>query len=678
MKKEKSTKPGYGKILDAWVPPENAGEPVGCVATSFTFSPAMFEEECLGRFLALETNAAEDGPAYLVEREEKLSQLSCAAALVDQNYARGMRSLRWDFLPARPPHGILHAKVSLLLWSSHARLIIASANLTDDGYRRNQEVFGVLDYYAGSDSPLPLFDEIADFLRGAVDYARPATGVNSPAVTRWLNFIERAYGATRTWGATEPPRSLSKPRVVAVCTGPGRPSIFNAIRKLWPDNSPPDRAFVISPFFDPPDAPNEPARQIWNLLKQRGSASVEYNVTAEEVPGENAMLVHAPESLIAAQPANRSQLETTVQRLRLEESRPLHAKCLWLESDRLILSVIGSSNFTSAGLGLGTVQNLEANLGFIVGQQTSDAKKAILNAWLPIEEIPDGIEIRWQARDDDGEDSAPADLLVLPTAFADATFGGAIAHESHITFTFAGHSPVGWALFAEEDDKPFLTDADWQERDCPATLQLAWPGIRPPSGGFAWWPVNARDSTSLPPPDELKNIPLEVLIDILTSAKPLHIALALWLKQTRDDTHPAADIQLDPHKRVDTSAFLLQRTRRVSWALTALRHRLEKPLFSDQSLAWRLRGPVGVLALAQAVSKEAHSEPERCFLLTELCLDLARVRPQVAPGSLSKSRVTKALQELIREIRTEISPEALAAEPAMAAYTKSAFEEVVG
>ena len=61
MTKRKDQTPGYGKILDAWIPPDDAGEPVGCLATSFTFSPVFFEEECLGRFLQLGTNATEDG-----------------------------------------------------------------------------------------------------------------------------------------------------------------------------------------------------------------------------------------------------------------------------------------------------------------------------------------------------------------------------------------------------------------------------------------------------------------------------------------------------------------------------------------------------------------------------------------------------------------------------------------
>jgi len=687
MKKERASKPGYGRIFDAWVPPVDAGDPVGCVATSFTFAPAMFEEECLGRFLALETNAVEDGPAYIVEREEKLSQLSCAAALVDQHHARGSRSLRWDLLAARVPRGILHSKVCLLLWNRHARLIVSSANLTEDGYRRNQEVFGVLDYFQGSESPISTLDELITFLQEAAGFAESAGAERSAAVGRWIEFLQQVTAATRSWGATESPRGFAKPRIAAVLSGPNRPSGFETLSEVWPDNSPPDRAFIVSPFFDPPDSTNEPANGIWRVLKQRGEASVEYNVTAEDVPGENALLLHAPESVMKAQPTNRNQIETNVQVLKLEENRPLHAKCIWLESERLVLHLVGSSNFTSAGLGLGTVKNIEANLAFIVGQQASGAKKTMLNAWPPIEAVPDNVEIRWRPREDDEEDSATGDLVLLPKAFADITFGGTGSAGSFITVTLVGKPPAGWALYPEEDDKPFATEADWQQVGSPKEWRLDWTGMRPPSGfrvnwadsgGFAWWPVNVLDSEALPAPEELKNLPLDVLIEILTSAKPLHLSLARWLKRSRNTNQQTDGVVLDPHKRVDTSAFLLQRTRRVSWALAALRQRLERPVVSEQSLAWRLRGPVGVLSFAEAIGREAHSDSEKCFLLTELCLELSRVRPQVLTGCLSKQRVGKALKELIRDVRKLMPDDAVVAEPGMAAYAKMAFEEVIG
>jgi hypothetical protein len=107
----------------------------------------------------------------------------------------------------------------------------------------------------------------------------------------------------------------------------------------------------------------------------------------------------------------------------------------------------------------------------------------------------------------------------------------------------------------------------------------------------------------------------EVLIEILTSARPLHQALQRRLQRKQDRQQHEEVPALDPHKRVDTSGFLLQRTRRVSDALRALRQRLERPVVSEQALAWRLRGPVGVLALAQAIGNEAHTDEERCYLL---------------------------------------------------------------
>ena len=172
MKKDTddSLRSGYGKILEAWERPVNAGDPVGCLATSFTFSPDFFETECLGRFLGLES-VPEDGAAYFVEREEKLAQLACAAALVDQHHVQGSRNLRWDLLPARISPGILHAKISLLLWSHHVRLVVASANLTTDGYRHNHEVFGVLDYYPDGEAPLAVLWEFLEYPKTLVSHA---------------------------------------------------------------------------------------------------------------------------------------------------------------------------------------------------------------------------------------------------------------------------------------------------------------------------------------------------------------------------------------------------------------------------------------------------------------------------------------------------------------------------
>jgi hypothetical protein len=62
------------RLLDLWRGEEEFGRPFGCVTTSFTFDAALFEEQCLARFLTIQSNPNETAKAYIVEREEKLSQ----------------------------------------------------------------------------------------------------------------------------------------------------------------------------------------------------------------------------------------------------------------------------------------------------------------------------------------------------------------------------------------------------------------------------------------------------------------------------------------------------------------------------------------------------------------------------------------------------------------------------
>lgn len=678
MKRRKDEKPGYARLLDAWTPPPDAGESLGCVATSFTFSSVFFEEECLGRFVRLETNAAEDGAAFLVEREEKFSQLICAAALVDQRHARGLRSLRWDLLAARLPAGILHAKISLLLWTNTARLIVASANLSEDGYRRNHEVFGVLDYSPGSSAPLDVLRDVIAFLENAAGYVDPNAAAPDAAIARWQVFLSRVRATTREWGASESPRG-SSPRIHAILTGPDRGSVFDGVKAAWRESAPPEKVWVVSPFFDPPEAPNNtPAQEIWKHLRQRGDASVCYVVPGEEIEGTDKVRLLAPETL-RWKPSNRP-VTVGFEQLEIEPTRPLHAKCLWFEGAEWILYVCGSSNFTSAGLGIGATRNLEANLAYAVNvARDKEATRACNEAWLK-HEPPLG-EFMLIPAPDNGEDSATTGEPLLPVAFGSATFAREQNGEAWIDFTFHGTPPTGWQALPEDDATVFLDETIWDGRGRPTTLRMPWASNRPPAGfriirpgveGAAWWSVNVRDGAALPPPAELSDLPLDVLIEILTSAKPLHLTIQRWLARQKGHGEDGSEVLLDPHERVDTSTFLLQRTRRVSWALDALRTRLERPAASREALDWRLRGPVGVQAISRAIVKEAHSGEERAFLLAELMLELARVRPSEIPGGLRSPDIRAGLHEMIAELRALLAVEPLPNDPAFRAYLEAA------
>ena len=687
MARRKEGKPGYGKLLDAWTPPEHAGQPVGCIATSFTFSPVFLEEECLGRFLRLETDAAEDGAAYLIEREEKLSQVSCAAALVDQHHCRGTRSLRWDLVPVRLSGSILHAKVSLLRWSRLVRVVVASANVTEDGYRRNQEVFGVLDYEQDGRAPLGVLRDVLGFLRDVLDHARTGAEGDGPTLRRCNGLLADVAAVAADWGNEETGRSRNGVRVQAVLSGPERPSVLEAVAAAWPGGPPPDRADVVSPFFDPPDAPNRPARALWKMLKQRGEAHVCYHVTAEDVPGEEAILLHAPASLAEAEPAGRSRVSTIFRRVLTEAHRPLHAKGVWIESNAWACYLIGSSNFTTPGLGLTPKANLEANLAYWV-RVDRDPKtyRALEASFVPSAEIERGLEVRWQPRADTGDDEAAPDCVLLPAAFGDAIFDVGGDGKPFVVLVFTERPPAGWALRADDGESVFYGEAAWLAAGAPLTARVPWPADRPPSGfavrwrdsgGAAWWPVNVARAAALPPPAELRDLPLDVLIDVLTSARPLHQAMRAWMKRRKGGTDGGSKPELDPHRRVDTSAFLLQRTRRVSWALRGLRERLSRPVPTPECLQWRLRGPVGARALATALLREKRSDQEKAFLLAELALELSRVHPQAALGCLAPETVEAGIRGMIQELRDEVGTTSLDALPDLRDYIDRAFREAL-
>jgi hypothetical protein len=680
------------KLLSAWEPPEGAGLPVGCVATTFTFSPVFFEEECLSRFLQMQSDALQDGPVYIIEREEKLADVRCASVLVDAAHAKGSRSLRWDLLTANVPKAILHSKVSLLCWLNCIRVIVASANLTDDGYRRNQEIYGVVDFFDGSDAPTQFLGDIIDFLRQAVTYANSGSGEAPPAIVRWNGFLDTISEMSPTWGNPNEVKGRKDIRLHAVLTGPGRTDALEQIMALWPEGAQPINAHVTSPFFDPPGTPNQPARALWSRLRKRGDVSVTYNLGVDQDPDEGVIALRAPKEIMDAEPERDGATTILCQLTEQGEGedavfRPLHLKSLLFEGKDWDADLIGSGNFTSRGLGLAKSPNMEAHILYLVNRVGNpSAAKALARSILQGVPIDDSFKLKWVPPSDAGEDEADQEALVLPTAFGAATFTHKDKHD-FIQLEFAGRPPAGWQVVWNSDrDKLILDEHAWENQQTPDKVRLEWTEAMPPSGfdviwrgtsGRAWWPVNVDRAASLPPPDELKDLPLDLLINVLTSARPLHQVLRNWLKVKDRSLNPIKGNEIiDPHKRVDTSSFLLQKTYRVTAALNGLRTRLERPAMSLDAIEWRLKGPVGVTAVQKAILKEAQSVDEQVFLLTELALELSRATPRTAPGCLGVKEINQQIREVMADLKSEAMTRLGNAPQALKDYVRSAFQEV--
>ena len=436
-----------------------------------------------------------------------------------------------------------------------------------------------------------------------------------PAVMRrmWREcaaFLQGAQALTAGRGGVQTPEGA---QVTAVYLQPGSESVLDQLRGLWPGGGPIGTARVTSPFFDEPGSSNGPALRLWNMLRKRGEASVTWYVTGEKLEDGESVRLNAPvEALAAAEPHGRPGVSTTYMLVKeqglqrdggSDAFRPLHLETIILSDEDHALVMMGSSNFTTAGLGIGEhARNIEANLAYLVSQRRHQSEWRALEGILPeAEEVPREEVSGATAPDPDSANASDAPGL-----------------------------PVTWGEAAAR----------------------------------VWWPVAVATAQTLPPPHELR--------EVITSARPVHAVLGRWLARRKAGSGDggAAPI-VDPHKKVDTSGFILQRTRRVSWALGALRRRLERPCATHEQLAWRLSGPVAVDSLAAAIEHEAQSAEERVFLLAELGLELSRVRPADVPGGLGAREVREAIGGAI----ARLAARAAAADASLAQYARTALKE---
>lgn len=664
------------KMLDLWDPPAAAGDPIACVAATFAFEPDFFNDQCIGRFLRLDWRQGEgDDLAYLIAQEERLAEAN-VSVLVDRSFSAEGRSLRWDLLPIAVSGGVMHAKVVLLLWEHHLRCVVGSANITRAGYREQVETATVLEAYDGSNVPRPVFHDLIREVARVADLA-PVDGGDQGPHRRCDESLERMRAFIS--GVDVPDRSRrGDPTVVIVPARPGTPALPALAAAI---GGTPRRATVLSPFFDKDDKHSPAGEALFDCLAQRGERSCAFAVSVAHPEGDP--VVKAPKALRA----------TATGPLRLEfrefrqpdehEVRRLHAKAIVLETADRVAALVGSSNFTAAGLGLGAAGNLEVNVA-ICARRSADVGKALLTL------VPMGTEldleaVRWEAEEDDEREMAaelprgfvncllvrlPAgglglrlslDLGVLPDRWEIASPSGEILlNQSAATSSGTIEVPI---------HKPLLfADVRWWDAD----------------GHHSWgWVVNVADPATLPPAEELRHLPVQALLAALASTRPLPDALAAEIVKARQ-RHTVHDAELDPLRRFSDSGQLLARTRRLSLGLEGLQRRLERPAASLDAVKFRLHGPFGPVQIAADLleSMEASGGAlagEANFLLAEVALTVSRVDwdstarlLDAANGDASDAVRTEAakaiaaIEQLCQGNKTD---------PALAKYVGRAFKE---
>ena len=314
---------------------------------------------------------------------------------------------------------------------------------------------------------------------------------------------------------------------------------------------------------------------------------------------------------------------------------------------------------------------------------TKDARA--ISQLIPLGEELDTSEVEWDEPLDEDEDPPPAVPWGFLSCLADPT------PPSKLTLDLDPDSlPDAWSVWTPSDTA--LADHHgWLAAGRATTLQLAlvddaipfWVKVRWQDHG-AWYeaglPVNVSDPEKLPPPAELRTLPVDLLLRVLASTRPLHDAIAHEIDRREAVRRGEIPSELDPLKRYSNVGQLLGRARWVSAALEGMRRRLELPVASLETLRWRLFGPVGPQAIARGLLRETDGagggfvRGEPAFILAELALTIDRVHWSATFRHVDRRKGRAEVRRLLKEL-AELRGE-FPADPSLTRYLDDAFEKV--
>ena len=668
-------------MLDLWRPPKDAGDPIGCLATTYTFAPGLFDEQCLARFLEIESEPNREDLAFLLERESRLGGVY-AGVLVDHTQAGVEHSLRWDVLPVRIHGGKQHAKLSLLAWSRHIRIIVASANLTDPVTVpimrwRPQSISQFRDADVG------MLAEAVGFLQSLLKLV-PGAAENPPEIQRAGAFLKQVSQLVTHWKPTGRRGNL---RQQFVFTLPGRgagqserSSLDEAIQACRRRAGSPNEIWVASPFFDLDEDNCRVAASTCKLMARGVKRNISFFVPAvRDEPEADVPRLAAPRSLIVT-PA-KYQTTVCVNVLPLEDQdrnrRPWHAKMLGMFTGGYSALMIGSSNFTCAGMGVGRFRNAEANLVTIADRNAYSREAGLLDSvWPELNTVEDPDSAEWLGARAENEEEEQAKTPPLPAGFLSATYRAGDQRRILLRLDSA-HLPDDWRVYACGQDKPELLNARlWREGGSQAKIELTWEPAQPPEKLLVQWgdqeaflTLNVEDASRLPPPPLLENMSADDMLWILAAVDP-SAAFRAWARQQQPtdlfdtDLDSATPVDLDPLRRYDLQTTFLHRIRRRARVLAQLRANLQRPVAGPQSLEWRLRGMIGIEPLAERLAMELTrnqvAADEALLTLADFMIVLHEVDYQPANGSLSRKAFDDVfqmfLQELVGKLEQLVAP----------------------
>ncbi len=352
------------KLIDRLVPDPRWGPMHGLLATTYELRPDFLEMDFLPSVFGL--GAWDDRSwATRIALEKRLFELDAAVIFTEARRYRGRpRSLRVELRPVVSPRGsAFHAKVTILLFDRAVRLIVGSANLTEQGYRKNREAVAVL---TASQSSKKEANLISQALAGM-----------DTALALWLTtdarkIIRRSLETLQPWlnGTPDPD--------TAFLWTHAQTRLWREFLGRWPAGEPVKRISILSPFW------SENAGFTLTLflaeLKERGTlaADAEVRLLTDAFKGPDGKFIPILPLGYAAYDWAALGVKATAQAVNPEVhpeelggmegftgGRALHAKVVLMEGTRNGLAYVGSANFTAHGwgfLGGELAANVEAGL----------------------------------------------------------------------------------------------------------------------------------------------------------------------------------------------------------------------------------------------------------------------------------------------------------------------------
>ena len=512
--------------------------------------------------------------------------------------------------------------------------------------------------------------------------ARPGGAQDdTPVVQRASAYLSQAERQAESW---KRPQGKSAVRRQLVCTLPvigsgtdARSSLNEAVAFCRQRGGSPHEARVASPFFDVDDGSGRVAAALCKSMARGRTREIRFCLPASRDDGEIAVPRLAAPKAIATTPLEYRGHVTvsTLPALDGDENlRPWHAKMLALRGDSYTGLMIGSSNFTCAGMGTAPYRNAEANLVTVVERVAYGREAGRLETvWSQMGPNVDPDAAEWLGPQPEFDEDDGAVAPPVPAGFVSATYRA--GDERTILLRLdPGHLPSEWRIHAcGREAREILTRSAWAETDSRAVVTVHWSPVQPPDrllvswdGQEAFLPLNVEDAHQLPPPARLERMSADDMLWILAAADP-SAAFRAWARAQQPsasfdaDLDSATPIDLDPLRRHDLQATFLHRIRRRARILAQLRANLQRPVWGRQALEWRLRGMIGVQALADRLVREiagaANMADEALLTLADFLIVLREVDYAPSAGCLSKAEFDAEFQPFPRRARRQ-SPEA--------------------